>query len=66
MENNKLVGEIIKSEREKTGLSKRELSRLARISDTELTRIEEGIRKKQMIDTKGECSPSSKLSILLT
>ena len=45
MENNKSVGEIIKSEREKVGLSKRELSRLARISDTELTRIEEGIRK---------------------
>lgn len=39
------VGEMIAKAREEKGLSKRELSRLANISDTELARIESGVRE---------------------
>lgn len=39
------VGEMIAKAREEKGLSKRELSRLASISDTELARIESGTRE---------------------
>ena len=39
------VGEMIAKAREEKGLSKRELSRLANISDTELARIESGARE---------------------
>lgn len=42
---NESVGEIIAKARESKGLSKRELSRLAKISDTELARIESGERE---------------------
>ena len=45
LQNDKSVGEIIAEAREKKGISKRELSRLANISDTELARIESGERK---------------------
>lgn len=45
LQNDKSVGEIIAEAREKKGISKRELSRLANISDTELARIESGGRK---------------------
>ena len=44
-QNDKSVGEIIAEAREKKGISKRELSRLANISDTELARIESGERE---------------------
>ena len=39
------VGQMIAKAREEKGLSKRELSRLANISDTELARIESGKRE---------------------
>lgn len=39
------VGQMIAKAREEKGLSKRELSRLANISDTELARIESGERE---------------------
>ena len=39
------VGEMIAKAREEKGLSKRELSRLANISDTEFARIESGARE---------------------
>ena len=42
------VGEMIAKAREEKGLSKRELSRLANISDTELARIESGAREVPM------------------
>ncbi|MBP3461561.1 MAG: helix-turn-helix transcriptional regulator [bacterium] len=45
IQNDKSVGEIIAEAREKKGISKRELSRLANISDTELARIESGERE---------------------
>lgn len=45
IQNDKSVGEIIAKAREKKGISKRELSRLANISDTELARIESGERE---------------------
>ena len=45
IKNDKSVGEIIAEAREKKGISKRELSRLANISDTELARIESGERE---------------------
>lgn len=45
LQNDKSVGEIIAEAREKKGISKRELSRLANISDTELARIESGERE---------------------
>ena len=40
--NEETVGQMIARAREEKGLSKRELSRLAKISDTELARIESG------------------------
>lgn len=45
MNNNKKVGEIIAHAREEKNLSKRELANLAKISDTELARIESGERE---------------------
>ena len=39
------VGQMIARAREEKGLSKRELSRMANISDTELARIESGERE---------------------
>ena len=39
------VGQMIARAREAKGLSKRELSRMANISDTELARIESGERE---------------------
>lgn len=45
IQNDKSVGEIIAEAREKKGISKRGLSRLANISDTELARIESGERE---------------------
>ena len=45
MKENISVGQMIEQAREKKGLSKRELSRLAKISDTELARIESGERE---------------------
>jgi len=45
MNNNMTVGEMIAQARESKGLSKRELSRKANISDTELARIESGARE---------------------
>lgn len=45
MNENMSVGQMIEQAREKKGLSKRELSRLAKISDTELARIESGERE---------------------
>ena len=39
------VGELITRAREEKGLSKRELAKLAKISDTELSRIESGARE---------------------
>lgn len=45
MSNNETVGQMIARAREEKGLSKRELSRLANISDTELARIESGERE---------------------
>ena len=39
------VGQMIAIAREEKGLSKRELSRMANISDTELARIESGERE---------------------
>lgn len=45
MNNNETVGEMIARAREEKGLSKRELSRIAKISDTELARIESGERE---------------------
>ncbi|MGN0973905.1 MAG: helix-turn-helix domain-containing protein [Bacilli bacterium] len=45
IQNDKSVGEIIAEAREKKGISKRELSRIANISDTELARIESGERE---------------------
>ena len=43
--NEETVGQMIARAREEKGLSKRELSRLAKISDTELARIESGERE---------------------
>ena len=43
--NEETVGQMIARAREEKGLSKRELSRIAKISDTELTRIESGERE---------------------
>lgn len=43
--NEETVGQIIARAREEKGLSKRELSRIAKISDTELSRIESGERE---------------------
>ena len=40
------IGELIAKGREEKGLSKRELSRIAGISDTELNRIESGEREQ--------------------
>ena len=45
MNENISVGQMIEQAREAKGLSKRELSRLAKISDTELARIESGERE---------------------
>ena len=45
MNNNEKVGEIIARAREQKNLSKRELANLAKISDTELARIESGERE---------------------
>lgn len=45
MNDNISVGQMIERAREEKGLSKRELSRLAKISDTELARIESGERE---------------------
>lgn len=45
MNNHETVGQMIAKAREEKGLSKRELSRLANISDTELSRIETGERE---------------------
>ena len=45
MNENISVGQMIEQAREEKGLSKRELSRLAKISDTELARIESGERE---------------------
>ena len=45
MNENLSVGQMIEQAREEKGLSKRELSRLAKISDTELARIESGERE---------------------
>lgn len=45
MKNNETVGQMIARAREEKGLSKRELARLAKISDTELARIESGERE---------------------
>ena len=45
IDNNETVGQMIARAREEKGLSKRELSRLAGISDTELARIESGERE---------------------
>ena len=45
MNNNEKVGEIIERAREEKNLSKRELANLAKISDTELARIESGERE---------------------
>lgn len=45
MNNEQTVGQMIAKAREEKGLSKRELSRLAKISDTELARIESGERE---------------------
>ena len=45
MNNNEKVGEIIARAREEKNLSKRELANLAKISDTELARIESGERE---------------------
>lgn len=45
MNENISVGQMIEKAREEKGLSKRELSRLAKISDTELARIESGERE---------------------
>ena len=42
---NETVGEIIAKAREEKGISKRELARIADISDTELSRIESGERE---------------------
>lgn len=42
---NETVGEMIARGREEKGISKRELSRIANISDTELARIESGERE---------------------
>lgn len=44
-ESKETVGKMIIKAREEKGLSKRELSRLAKISDTELARIESGERE---------------------
>jgi len=44
-EKNLTIGELIAKGREEKGLSKRELSRIANISDTELNRIESGERE---------------------
>ena len=43
--NEETVGQMITRAREEKGLSKRELSRIAKISDTELARIESGERE---------------------
>ena len=43
---NETVGQMIAKAREEKGLSKRELSRIAGISDTELNRIESGEREQ--------------------
>lgn len=45
MNENISVGKMIEQAREAKGLSKRELSRIAKISDTELARIESGERE---------------------
>lgn len=45
MNNNEKVGQMIAEARKEKGLSKRELSRMAKISDTELARIESGERE---------------------
>ena len=45
MNENISVGQMIEQAREAKGLSKRELSRIAKISDTELARIESGERE---------------------
>lgn len=45
MNENISVGQMIEQAREAKGISKRELSRLAKISDTELARIESGERE---------------------
>lgn len=42
---NETVGQMISRAREEKGISKRELSRIANISDTELSRIESGERE---------------------
>lgn len=44
-DNNETVGQMIARAREEKGLSKRELARIAKISDTELARIESGQRE---------------------
>ena len=43
---NKSVGELITEAREKKGISKNQLADLAKISHTEITRIETGEREK--------------------
>lgn len=42
----KTVGEIIAEAREKKGLSQRQLAKIARINNSELSKIESGIRKE--------------------
>ena len=41
----KTIGEVIAEAREKAGLSQRELARLASVNNSELSKIESGIRK---------------------
>ena len=41
----KTIGEVIAEAREKKGLSQRQLAKLAKINNSELSKIEAGIRK---------------------
>ena len=43
--NSKIVGEVIAEAREKAGLSQRQLAKKANINNSELSKIEAGIRK---------------------
>ena len=43
--NNYVIGNIIRNKRENLSISKRELAKLVGISDTEIRRIENGIRR---------------------
>lgn len=44
-ENNKTVGEVIAEARQKAGLSQRQLAKVAKINNSELSKIEAGIRQ---------------------